>query len=187
VRSGGALGSRPRRLCAWELATHDRRVNAHRWPGATIPDELGVIVHGPVILARAAGIVAGLRCVFAHTGGLYLLFTLHATGVQAEAANRQIFSRHAVALQEVGPGTSSLPLLHIDVDDQSGGADASQATTSGSDDAFNMNAGFWVDRIPTDGRLGITVVWPQAGLLETRTELMLEGLDDYGDRVRPLT
>lgn len=144
-------------------------------------------MHGPVILARAVGIVAGLRCVFAHTGGLHLLFTLHATGVQAEAASHQSFSGHAVALQGARPGTSSWPLLRIDVDDQSGGADASQAATSGGDDAFIMDASFWVDRIPTDSRLGITVAWPQAGLPETRTELTLEGLDDYSDRIRPLT
>jgi hypothetical protein len=167
--------------------SHDRRVNAHRWPSAVIPNELGVIVHGPVILARASGIVAGLRGVVAHTGGLHLLFTLHATGVKAEAANRQTFGRFGAPLQAIGPGTDSWPLLQIDVDDQSGGADASQATSSGGDDIFDMDASFWVDQIPTDARLGITVGWPQAGLPATRTELTLEGLDDYRDRVLPLT
>ncbi|MCI2238033.1 hypothetical protein MO973_38250 [Paenibacillus sp. TRM 82003] len=65
----------------------------HRWPPALPPDELGAVVHGPVVLARATGIVAGLRCVFAHTGGLLLPVVLRAGGVQAEAAARQTFSR----------------------------------------------------------------------------------------------
>jgi hypothetical protein len=69
-------------------------VTTHRWAGGFIPAELGVIVHGPRILGRADGIAAGLRCIFAHTGGLHLVVALHATGVQAEAANRQSIDRH---------------------------------------------------------------------------------------------
>lgn len=160
-------------------------MSAHRWRVGTIPDELGVIVHGPVVLARASGIVVGLRCVFAHTGGLHLPFALRATGVQAEAAGRQTF-RRSVALEDVGPGTSSRPLLHIAVDDLSGEA-ISTGGISGSEDTFAVDTSVWVDRVPTDGRVVLTVGWPQAGLPETRTVLLLEGLDDYLERIRPLT
>lgn len=107
-----------------------------------------MLAPGAVVLARATGIVAGLRCVFAHTGQLHLPCTPRATGVQA---------------------------------------DASHGETSGSDDAFTMDTGVGVDRVPTDRRVGLTVAWPRAGLPETRTELLLEGLDDFLDRIRPLT
>lgn len=67
--------------------------------------------------------------------------------------------------------------MHIDVDDGSGGADASHSSSSGGDGSNFMDADFWVDRIPADGRLGLTVSWLQAGLPEARTVLALDGLD----------
>ena len=64
-------------------------MRAHRWGAVVEPTDLGAVVHGPVVLGRAPGIVAGLRCVFGHTDGLWLPFVLRAEGVQAEAAFRQ--------------------------------------------------------------------------------------------------
>ncbi|MGY1841507.1 MULTISPECIES: hypothetical protein [unclassified Modestobacter] len=62
-----------------------------RWPAAPPPDDLGAVVHCPVLLARSPGIAAGLRCVFAHPGGLHLPVVVRAEGVQAEAAGRRTF------------------------------------------------------------------------------------------------
>ncbi|GAA0306761.1 hypothetical protein [Kineococcus aurantiacus] len=144
----------------------------HRWAAAAEPRDLGAVVHGPVVLARATGVVAGLRCVFAHADGLSLPFVLRAEGVQAEAAARQSFSGH-VPLDEFGPGTWSEPVVAIGVDGDEGLADPSQSSGSGGEDAFDLDATYWVDRLPTDGRLTVTVSWPQAGLPLTRTELEL--------------
>ena len=159
----------------------------HRWSPATPPDELGAVVHGPVILARATGIVAGLRCVFAHTTGLLLPFVLRAEAVQAEAASRQAFGHiHEPITDPDDTRSWSLPQVHVAVNDQAGFADSSGGPTSGGDDDFEMQARFWIDEIPRDGRLGITVAWPQAGLPQTRTVLHLEGLNDLHERVLPL-
>ncbi|WP_432571277.1 hypothetical protein [Kineococcus sp. SYSU DK005] len=159
----------------------------HRWPPAAPPDELGAVVHGPVVLARATGIVAGLRCVFAHTGGLLLPFVLRARGVQAEAACRQTFGH----LREPGPDGGgavswSLPQVHVEVDGLAGFADSSGGPSSGGDDDFEMQARYWIDRLPRDGRLGIGVAWPRAGLPESRTVLELGDLGDLHERVLPL-
>ncbi|PRY12493.1 hypothetical protein [Kineococcus rhizosphaerae] len=147
-------------------------MRAHRWAAAVEPTDLGAVVHGPVVLARAPGIVAGLRCVFAHTDGLWLPFVLRAEGVQAEAATRQSFSGH-LPLDETGPGTWSEPVVAIGVDGDEGFADASRSSGGGGEDSFDLDAGYWVDRVPSDGRLTVTVSWPQAGLPETRTDLVL--------------
>ena len=159
----------------------------HRWPPAQPPDELGAVVHGPVVLGRAPGIVAGLRCVFAHTGGLLLPFVLRATGVQAEAAARQTFGHLQGPVTDPGdtsPG--STPAVFVEVGDRAGRADSSGGPSSGGEDGFEMEARYWIGEIPRDGRLRITVAWPQAGLPESRTVLTLDGLDDLSARVLPL-
>ncbi len=147
-------------------------MRAHRWPAAVEPEDLGAVVHGPVVLGRATGIVAGLRCVFAHRDGLSLPFVLRAEGVQAEAAARQSFSSH-LPLDESGPGSWSEPVVAIGIGDHEGFADPSRSSGGGGEDSFALDASFWVDELPTDGKLTITVSWPQAGLPQTRTELAL--------------
>lgn len=160
----------------------------HRWPPAVQPDELGAIAHGPVILARGPGIVAGLRCVFAHTGGILLPFVLRAHGVQGEAASRQFF-RHDFESTE--PQTDvippwSAPQVHVEVNDSAGYADPGGGPSSGGDDDFEMQGRYWIDEIPRDGTLAVTVAWPQAGLPQSRTVLHLDGLDALHQRVLPL-
>ncbi|NAZ74316.1 hypothetical protein GTQ99_02600 [Kineococcus sp. T13] len=156
----------------------------HRWPPTVPPDELGAVVHGPVILARATGIVAGLRCVFAHTTGLLLPFVLRAEGVQAEAASRQVFGHIHEPINDPHDTRSwSLPQVHVEVNDQAGFADSSGGPSSGGDDDFEMQARYWIDELPRDGRLSITVAWPQAGLSQTRTTLVLDDIDDLETKV----
>lgn len=150
----------------------------HRWPALLPPGELGVVVHGPAVLARSAGIVLGLRCVFAQSGGLLLPVVLRAAGVQAEAARRRIAPR---------PESDSLsePRLTAEIDGRSGIADAIQASASASEDAYESDAWYWLGAIPLDQRLRLTAAWPEAGLRESSAELTLTGLDRLGD-VLPL-
>lgn len=157
-------------------------VSVHRFPPAVTPDELGAVVHGPIILARATGIVVGLRCVFAHTAGLQLPMVLRATGVKAEAASR---SRQR-PLGEHDPRPFSGPTMHVEVGDHSGWADPSQTRTTGGKDYFAMDANYWINQVPSDPRLFLTVTWLQAGLPESRTELALDHLDNYDDQILPL-
>lgn len=79
-----------------------------RWPAQLPPDdELGAVVHGPVVLARSPGIAAGLRCVFAHPTGLHLPLVLRAEGVQAEAAGRRAGWRPGTTAPTATPGPVS--------------------------------------------------------------------------------
>lgn len=168
VHDGAAV-----RLIDRARAWHDRGVRAHRWPPAVEPEDLGAVVHGPVVLARAPGIVAALRCVFAHSAGLSLPFVLRAEGVQAEAALRQ--SRWG-GIDEDGPQGWSEPAVAVRVGGHEGFADASQASGSGGEDAYDLDANFWIDVLPDElsgNRLELTVSWPQAGLPETTTVLTL--------------
>ncbi|WP_380170619.1 hypothetical protein ACFEMC_16375 [Kineococcus sp. DHX-1] len=149
-------------------------MRAHRWPPAVEPEDLGAVVHGPVVLARAPGIVAALRCVFAHSTGLSLPFVLRAEGVQAEAALRQ--SRWG-GIDDDGPQGWSEPAVAVRVGGHEGFADASQASGSGGEDAYDLDANFWIGVLPDqaagDHRLELTVSWPQAGLPGTTTVLTL--------------
>ena len=162
----------------------------HRWPPGMPAAELGAIVHDPVILARATGIAAGLRCIFAHPGRLLLPLVVQANGVHAEAASRQTFprERHATAASGGGLSTktgSDLQLL-VAVNERWGFADASRSERSGGDDAFDMEAHYWIDEYPRDGRVHLRLAWPQAGLPETSTVLTLKGLEDAAQRILPL-
>ena len=151
----------------------------HRWPALLPPGELGVVVPGPAILARSPGIVLGLRCIFAQSGGLLLPTVVRAEGVQAEAALRRIRPR-----SEAGDVLSE-PRLVAQVDGMSGVADSFRDSASASEDAYEGDAAYWIGAIPLDRRLRLTVGWPEAGLRESSTELTLTGLDRLGD-VLPL-
>jgi hypothetical protein len=159
-------------------------VTRHRWPAALPPDELGAVVHGPVLLGRSPGIAAGLRCVFAHPGGLLLPFVLRASGVQAEAAGRRTFSRAGDERRAADPWSGVT--LHVEVDGVAGSADPANQESSGSAESFTLESTYWIDRLPRDRRLRLTVAWPQAGLAESTTDLQLDDLGGLGDRVLPL-
>lgn len=161
----------------------------HRWPAVPVPDDLGVIVHGPVLLARAPGIAVGLRCVFAHPDGLHLPLVLHATGVHAEAAARQSFRRNSdpPADSRGAEGAWSGMVVTAEVDGTSGVADPAGEGATGGGDAFRLRASYWVGALPVDHRLRLTVAWPQAGLPATSSELRLEPLENLAERVVRLT
>ena len=154
-----------------------------RWPAQLPPDELGAVVHGPVLLARSPGIAAGLRCVFAHPGGLHLPLVLRAEGVQAEAAGRRTFSPHErdapnPAEREPWSGLR----LTAEIDGEARTADPAEQQSSGGPDAFSLEATYWLGRLPADGRLRLTLAWPESGLAENTVLLDLD-LDGLGERV----
>jgi hypothetical protein len=151
---------------------------AHRPAVPPPPDELGVVVHGPVLLARSPGIAAGLRCVFAHPTGLRLLLVLHAEGVQAEAA-----SRRTEDLQPPEHDPWSGITVRAQLDGVEGPAHRAGGRSTGSADDFDLQADFWIGALPGDGRLGLTVGWPGAGLAEAGSVLELAGLGDLASRV----
>ena len=167
-------------------------MTAPRWPLERPPDdELGVVVHGPVLLARSPGIAAGLRCVFAYPSGLQLPLVLRAEGVQAEAANRD---RYAPGLGErsgrawrgapwAGPvlvaGANGEERTVVPGASTSGGG----RMFGGAGDSYRFDGLYWIRHLPTDNMLRLTVAWPEAGLAETTTVLDLVDVDDLTDRI----
>ena len=171
-------------------------MSAPRWPLERPPDdELGVVVHGPVLLARSPGIAAGLRCVFAHPSGLQLPLVLRAEGVQAEGAKRSSYTprlgeRSGQAWRgEPWPG----PALVAGTDGEERTVVPGSATSGGgrmlgrTDDGYRFDGLYWMGHLPADSTLHLTIAWPEAGLAKTTTVLQLADLDELNTRIVQLS
>jgi len=147
------------------------------WPYGRPPDALGAVVHGPALLARQVGITVGLRCVFAHPDGLHIPLVLAARGEPADRAGSVRFGR-----------VESSPILQLTatMNGRSGPVDSTQTEGRGGTGTFDQRSTYWINALPEDGRLRLSVAWPEIGLAETITDLLLGDLDDLEDRVIPL-
>lgn len=159
-----------------------------RWPLERDPTVLGVVVHGPAIVARSPGIAIAVRCIFARPGGLELDLVLRAVGIEAEAAGRQSFGEHDFDLRQ--PDDSgrpwrggSEPDLVIEVDGRRAVVYPFQQSASGGEDEFTNELRVAVGTLPSDGRIKLTAAWPQAGLAEAAVTLTLASLEALEDRV----
>lgn len=138
-----------------------------RWNPVEPPAELGMVAHGPALLARSPGIAIRLRCVFAHPAGLRLLVVLRAVGVQAEAAGRNT-SDVSIVVAANGRTGPALPIT------QPGSWNA---------DHFDLDLDVWIPELPEDSQLSITCSWPQAGLAEQTVTLTLADLATTANHV----
>lgn len=176
--------------------SHAEAVTEHQWPAQLPPHELGAIAHGPLILAQAPGITAGLRCVYAHPSGLHLPLVLRASGEHirdATAWNPGTLRRYPSGSfaerenSQHGYTPYSEPQLIVEVNGTRGVATTTGALHASDDDqVWARDAAYWIDDLPRDGLLRITLSWPQAGLPQTRSELTLTDLDNLTSRVLPL-
>ncbi|WP_024288947.1 hypothetical protein [Cellulomonas sp. KRMCY2] len=146
----------------------------HVWSNDPLPEDLGVVVLGPVLLGRANGVAVGLRCVFAHPTGLHLLLVLLANGHGADLANRASF-----------PGPDSAPTFRLlaEANGKRGPVDHWRQGAEGGDGQFVMRADYWVNELPHDRTLALTVAWPEIGLPQTSTTLLLGNMTDLDRRV----
>ncbi|WP_432496781.1 hypothetical protein [Kineococcus gypseus] len=167
-----------------------------RWVPAPAPRDAGARVHGPLLLGEAPGIRAELDHVQAHAepAGLALHVLVRAEGVQAEAARRQVSAEFREPLDPAGgrPDLGSRPVLRVaigDLDDEV--HPAPWAVRTHEDRAtgevrFSMEGRCWVDELPADGRVRVSVSWRQAGLPESHRTLVLPvGGPDVPDAPRP--
>ncbi|NAZ80980.1 hypothetical protein GTR02_04020 [Kineococcus sp. R8] len=139
-------------------------------------------MHGPVVLARAPDIGAGLRAVFAYTSGLHLLLTFRAAGERAVDAGSWSYGRLRRYPGPTADNPYTAPEVRVTVNDSSGPAHTSSHVFI-SDDSFSVNASYWIDELPRDDRVLLSVEWPYAGLPRSETVLTLQGLDDLDERV----
>lgn len=135
------------------------------------------MVHGPAIIARSPGIVAGVRCVFAYATGLSVLVVVRAEGVQAEAAARGMHDHERYHEGFV---------VTAQVDDRSGPILSGGGESSAGDETFAADEGFWIGALPSDGRLTLGIAWPEAGLAAAEVTLTLTGLGCLDSSVLPL-
>jgi len=144
--------------------SHTRVMIEHVWSYDPLPEDLGAVVHGPVLLARVDGVAVGLRCVFAHPTGLHLPVVLLANGHGADLANRASF-----------PGRVSTPTFRLlaEANGKRGRVDPWRQGSEGGDGRFEMRADYWVNELPDDRTLALTVAWPEIGLPQTSTTLLL--------------
>jgi hypothetical protein len=163
-------------------------VSVDRWSSEPNYDGLGVVVHGPSVVARSTGIAMAVRCIFAYPGGLEIDLVLRAAGVQAEAAARQSFGRHVPMLRPADETEDtwrggSEPEVVIGMDGRRAVAYPREQTSSGGEDEFNSELRVAVAELPSDGVITLTASWPQAGLAEGSATLTLAPLDDLENRV----
>jgi hypothetical protein len=163
-------------------------MSVDRWSSERDPDLLGVLVHGPAVVARSNGIAMAVRCIFAHPGGMEIDLVLRAAGVQAEAAARQTFGGHvpkfrpADETEDTWRGGSE-PGLVIEVDGRRGIAYPHEQSNGGGEDQFSSELRVAIAELPSYGVITLTASWPQAGLAEGSVTLTLASLDDLENRV----
>ncbi|MDQ1288598.1 MAG: hypothetical protein QG622_2164 [Actinomycetota bacterium] len=158
----------------------------HRWPPALPPEALGAVVHGPVIIARSPGVVVGLRCVFAYPEGLRLPVVVVATGVHAEAAQRQRGYWGSPDGDLGEPPGSSWLLLDVQVNGKEGEVEPFAEADSTGEDRHVQESEYWIGELPDDGTLRLGAAWPQVGLAPSAVTLALPGLREAAATAIPL-
>ena len=154
-----------------------------RWVPTIVPDDVGVPVHGPLLLSQAPGITAALAHVQAHTdpAGLMLHLHLSATGVHAEAAKRQMLDKPCEPLDPGGAKAEqgSEPVLHVQLNDLADRVPIKQASVRTHEDSatgelhFSLEANYWIGELPEDRQVRVSTSWPQTGLPEVEHLLVL--------------
>jgi len=170
------------------------------------PDEelLGVVVHSGLVLGRSKDVVVAVRRITAFPSGLALDMVVLARDLHAEAAGRreQAASAHRRAaemaqregitaaerhhaLQQAMIERRYLPSfdegdsLRLGVTTPAGEArwlDAYASSSSRTEGHYRLEAAYWLTPLPVDGLLTLVCGWPEIGLPETQTDLILPEL-----------
>ncbi|WP_432482916.1 hypothetical protein [Kineococcus esterisolvens] len=151
-----------------------------RWVPAIPPSDAGAAVHGPLLLSQAPGIRAELDHVQAHAQPAGLMLHLRADGTRTQSTPRHLLDDPRADASSVGGGPAgSKPVLRVALNDL---ADQVQPKTSSirtfedtatGEARFTMEASYWIDEVPADGRVHLTISWPRAGLPEAAHTLVL--------------
>jgi hypothetical protein len=128
------------------------------------------------------------RCVFAHPGGLQLPVVVVASGIYAQAAQRQ--SGHEYRPRGYEPsqpsGWSYLD-LRAEVNGRDGEMQPFSATSGSSDEKYVQEANYWIDELPADGVLRLVTTWSQIGLAPSAVVVTFDGLSEAVLHAIPLT
>jgi hypothetical protein len=64
--------------------------------------------------------------------------------------------------------------------------DAFQSTSSETEDHYRLEAAYWLTPLPVDGLLSLVCAWPEIGLAETQTDIILPDLAVRATETFPL-
>jgi hypothetical protein len=95
------------------------------------------------------------------------------------AAERQRALRQAKIERRYLPSFDEGDLLRLGVATPAAGTrwlDAYASTSSGTEDSYRLEAAYWLTPLPVDGLLTLVCAWPEIGLPESQTDIVLPDL-----------
>jgi hypothetical protein len=95
------------------------------------------------------------------------------------AAERERLRKRAITEQRYLPPFEEGETLRLAVLTPAGDAqwlDAYQATSSSTEERYRLEASYWVTPLPSDGLLTLVCAWPEIGLPEALTDVVLPDL-----------
>jgi hypothetical protein len=145
------------------------------------------VVHGPVVLGSSEGITVGLRCIFGHPGGLRLPVVVADVNQHAEATGTQRgYQAELLGGRSGAPPRSSSLVLVAYLDGEETELLPYAETSSSGGGRYLYESEYWIDGLPADEHLRVTVSWQQAGLAPATVDLDLTGLKDAAAATIPL-
>ncbi|MFD4368687.1 hypothetical protein [Rhodococcus sp. NPDC058521] len=153
--------------------------------------ELGAIVHGPVILARATNVVVALRSIVAFSTGLDLSIVAVAWGAESDAMKLEFTSPAEIDPANGRPHPTRVQgeRLVLRTLDES----VPQPLPHRSTEAFNQIPGsyrreylFVIRPLPSVTELRLVTAWTNIGLHSTKSGLALPPLAKIREAIIPL-
>ena len=95
------------------------------------------------------------------------------------AAERHHAQQQAIIERRYLPSFDEGDRLRLGAATPAGGArwlDASASASSGTEDRYRLEAAWWLTPLPADGLLTLVCAWPEIGLPDTRTDIILPDL-----------
>lgn len=105
------------------------------------------------------------------------------------AAERAHARRQAMIDRRYLPEFGEGDTLRLAVLTRAGGAqwlDAYQSTRSSTEDHYRLEASYWVAPLPRDGLVSLVCAWPEIGLSEVLTDVVLADLAARADQTRSM-
>jgi hypothetical protein len=97
----------------------------------------------------------------------------------AAAAERHHALQQAAIERRYLPSFDEGDVLRLGIASPTGEArwlDALESSSSETGDHYRLEAAYWLTPLPTDGLLTLVCAWPEIGLAETRTDIILPDL-----------
>ena len=95
------------------------------------------------------------------------------------AAERQHALQQSMIERRYLPSFDEGDLLRLGVATPAAGTrwlDAYASTSSGTEDSYRLEAAYWLTPLPVDGLLTLVCAWPEIGLPESQTDIVLPDL-----------